>query len=51
MILFILVFYLGYILIYCAQTASLNALASPLQQLGFGDAFSVGLRSALPLLE
>lgn len=50
MILMVIIFYLAYFLIYCAQNASLNALASPLQQIGFGDAFGVGLRSALPLL-
>lgn len=43
-------FYLGYVLVICAQYAALCALSSPLRQADFGDAFSTGVRAALPLL-
>lgn len=45
-----IVFYIVYILVYCAQSASMTAMASPLQRLTFGEAFNVGVRSALPML-
>lgn len=50
MILMMFVFYFAYILIYCAQSASMTAMASPLQRLTFGEALSAGVRSALPML-
>ena len=50
MIVGLIVFYLGYIMVICAQTAALNAMASPLQQPQFGEAFSAGWRSAPTLL-
>lgn len=49
-ILGMIVFYIIYILVYCAQSASMTAMASPLQQLTFGEALSAGMRSALPML-
>lgn len=49
-ILGIIVFYLLYILVYCAQSASMTAMASPLQKLTFSEALSAGMRSALPML-
>lgn len=49
-ILMLILFYLVYLLVVCAQNASMTAMASPLKQLSFGDAISLGMRSALPLL-
>lgn len=45
-----IVFYIAYILVYCAQSASMTAMASPLQRLTFSEALSAGFRSALPML-
>lgn len=50
MILGVIVFYVLYILVYCAQSASMTAMASPLQRLTFGEALNAGVRSALPML-
>ncbi len=49
-ILGVIVFYVIYILVYCAQSASMTAMASPLQRLTFSEALSAGMRSALPML-
>lgn len=46
----LVVFYLAYVLLVCAQYAAMNAMASPLRQADFGEAFSVGWRSAPTLL-
>ncbi|MFM5929369.1 MAG: hypothetical protein ACKOPQ_00495 [Novosphingobium sp.] len=48
--LFGILFYVAYILVYCAQSASMTAMASPLQRLTFGEAMNAGFRSALPML-
>lgn len=45
-----LVFYIVYLLLACAQAASMSTLASPLHIGSFGDAFGKGVRAALPLL-
>jgi hypothetical protein len=45
-----IVFYLAYLLVACAQNAAITALASPLRERDFGGAMSVGLRSAPTLL-
>ncbi len=50
MILSLLLFYVGYILIYMAQTGALVALASPVRDLSFGDAFFAGVKSSPTLL-
>jgi hypothetical protein len=44
------VFYLFYLLLVCAQNAALTALASPLREPDFGAAFGAGWRSAPTLL-
>lgn len=49
-ILMMIVFYVGYILIACAQNAAMCTLASPLRSNDFGGAFGTGIRAALPLL-
>lgn len=48
--LMIAVFYLVIFAIYGAQTASLTAMASPLQRLTFGDALNVGFRCVPTML-
>ncbi len=50
MILALVLFYVAYLAIVCAQNAAMCTLASPLRDGGFGQAFNTGLRSALPLL-
>jgi hypothetical protein len=50
MILFVVLFYLGYLLLVMAQYASLIAMASPLRQLTVGDALGTGWRAAPALL-
>lgn len=49
-ILFMFVFYVVYLLLACAQTAALNAMASPLRRVDFGEAFGLGWRSSPTLL-
>lgn len=49
-IVMMVVFYVGYILIACAQNAAMCTLASPLRSNDFGGAFGTGIRAALPLL-
>lgn len=44
------VFYLAIFALYAAQTASLTALASPLQRLSFGDALNIGFRCVPTML-
>lgn len=50
MILGLFVFYLVYFLIYCAQSLSMSAKASPLRNYDIGDALGVGFRFSLTLL-
>jgi hypothetical protein len=50
MIVFIVLFYLGYILLAMAQYSSLIAMASPLQEPTVGSALSAGWRAAPALL-
>lgn len=44
------VFYVGYLLLACAQYGAMNAMASPLSRASFGDAFSLGWRTSPTLL-
>lgn len=50
MILGMVVFYFVSILVAMAQNGSLLAMAAPLRRIAFGDALSIGMRSALPLI-
>jgi len=50
MVFSMIVFYVIYILVFMAQTASLNAMSTPVREPSFADAFNTGFRSALPLL-
>lgn len=50
MIALMIVFYIAYLLLACAQYAALAALASPLEDSDFGGAFSAGMRSSPTLL-
>lgn len=45
-----LVFYLVYFLIYCAQSLSMSLKASPLRDIDIGDAIGTGFRLSLTLL-
>lgn len=43
---FTILFYIGYLLLWVAQVASMTALTSPVQEVLFGQAFFAGVRSA-----
>lgn len=45
-----IVFYLGYLALACAQYGAMCTLASPMRSGDFGAAFGAGLKAALPLL-
>lgn len=50
MIVFMVLFYAGYIVLVLAQQAALVTLASPLEEPSFGGALTRGFKSALPFL-
>lgn len=50
MVVILFLFYIVYFLITFAQYGAMTAMASPLKQVSFGDAFNIGLRSAPTLL-
>lgn len=49
-ILFMLVFYAAYLYLYAAQSVSMGALASPLVEPRFGEAFTLGFKRGFSLL-
>ena len=49
-ILMAIVFYIGYLVLAFGQQGSMVAMASPLQRINFGEAFTVGLRGGLSFI-
>lgn len=46
----LIVFYIAYLLIYCAQSLSMSVKASPLRNVDLGDAIGIGFRLSLTML-